>query len=682
MKPKGRAKWGLSLVLALAPILALAACDQIKAIADRFEKGMARQEAPGPAPLGTVDIRARAMAGKILSPAAREATLEAAPVMFLPGEVIVGAKVTDKIMAMAPPGQAAALRAQFAAGARPAPIDPALERAATEAAVADATKGARIVLDRLGVDAAVQVNAGGVLTIDLTPPRASPTQLTDSTAAPAPPTPEPAPQAVAETNVTCPKGVTAEQLDADLVLKTQCTIERLKAARQFAYVEKNYVIGVEFDRIPWPAKKPATPMKPPASPAPAPTPQGAAPDPLPQPSTPAPVPAAPPAEAAGLPNDPLLPFQWDLRPRGDGPGQSPGGAGFEDFWIKAKQTGARSVRVAVIDTGIDKAHPDIAASQNIAPGIDLIADPERAGDGDGVDANADDSGDQCGAAAAQSYHGTHVAGTIGAAVTNDRKGVAAAAWNVTIIPIRVIGKCGGELTDIVNAIRWAVALAPAQTASGQLIANPTPADIINMSISVGIPCPASMQAAIDAAVARGALVVVAAGNKAKPVRDYAPANCNNVIAVAANDEAGRLSYYSNFGPGVKVMAPGGDVFQDADGDGRPDGILSTRATAADCFDPQTGLPATNCYYSYLQGTSMAAPHVSAALALLKAQLHVSGKQLEDAFLIRALSPIDPAQCAISCAKNPGDGPLADQPGLCMRRCGQGMLDMTRAAAQP
>ncbi|HVY03666.1 MAG TPA: hypothetical protein VG983_08430, partial [Caulobacterales bacterium] len=67
MKPNGRAKWGLSLALALAPILALAACDQIKAIADRFEKGMAGQEAPGPAPLGTVDIGARAMAGKILS---------------------------------------------------------------------------------------------------------------------------------------------------------------------------------------------------------------------------------------------------------------------------------------------------------------------------------------------------------------------------------------------------------------------------------------------------------------------------------------------------------------------------------------------------------------------------------------------------------------------------------------
>jgi serine protease len=231
-------------------------------------------------------------------------------------------------------------------------------------------------------------------------------------------------------------------------------------------------------------------------------------------------------------------------------------------------------------------------------------------------------------------------------------------------------------------VRWAAGLAPAQAANGQTIVNPTPADVINLSLSVGIPCPASLQAAINDAVAAGAVIVVAAGNKAGPAKDYAPANCANVIAVAANDEKGNLAYYSNYGPEVRVLAPGGDVFADADNDGHPDGILSTRSTSADCYDPQTGAPAQTCYYSYLQGTSMAAPHVAAALALLKAQMHVSGKQLEDALMVRALSPIDPSQCAVPCAKDQADGPIAGAPGQCLRECGRGMLDMAHAAAQP
>jgi serine protease len=237
------------------------------------------------------------------------------------------------------------------------------------------------------------------------------------------------------------------------------------------------------------------------------------------------------------------------------------------------------------------------------------------------------------------------------------------------------------LEDVINGIRWAAGLAPALTQDGREIRNEKPADIINMSLSVGIPCPQSMQAAIDAAYARGSVVVVAAGNKSSPVANYAPANCQRVIVVAANDARGNIAFYSNFGPEVDVLAPGGDVFADSDRDLRPDGVLSTQTTRADCYDPQSGQAAPVCYYGYLQGTSMAAPHVAAALALLQSQHNVKGKALEDKFFAVAMGPIDSdAQCAIDCSRNSLATPIASRPGQCMRQCGsRGMLDMARAA---
>jgi serine protease len=199
-----------------------------------------------------------------------------------------------------------------------------------------------------------------------------------------------------------------------------------------------------------------------------------------------------------------------------------------------------------------------------------------------------------------------VAGTIGVGKTDNGIGVAGINWNVKLQAVRVLGKCGGTTTDINDGIRWAAGL----PVSGVPI-NPTPAKVINMSLGTppGTPCSMSpsTQAAINDAVAMGATVVVAAGNDATDASQVFPASCNNVITVAASDYRGYLvTRYSNFGSTVEIMAPGGDVQRDDNGDGRPDGVLSM-------VDPSAGT------YAFYNGTSMAAPHVAGVAALLLAQ---------------------------------------------------------------
>ncbi|MBL8542628.1 MAG: S8 family serine peptidase [Hyphomonadaceae bacterium] len=641
-------RWSFA-ALALAPLLALAACGRIG--------GGEEAAAPGPAPLEQVPLEARALSGAVQPQADIAALLAPEPVLVAPGEIVIGARVEQALAETAREMGLAGnvVRALRASGEEaltqlPEPMG-AQVRAAAEAKASQAARNAaRDELSRLGIQGAVNVRPGGVLIVSLAS-SASPLRLAQQGAGAAVAEMPPA----IEWNEAdrCPRIVTQAQLENDVALATRCAIQRLQASRQFAYVEPNYIASSGFIRPPQ-----RTPPQPQAS--------GAA------------SPAPPEAQHGGMPNDPLLSLQWHYRPRGTGAGQSAGGAGFMAFWERA-QTGSRAVRVAVIDTGIDLTHPDIAASGNVAPGIDLIANTERGGDGDGVDADAQDAGDRCGAAAENSYHGTHVAGTIGAAASNDRVGVAGGAWAVTVVPVRVLGRCGGELADIVSGIRWAAGVSPAINGAGEQIINRNPADIINLSLSLQAPCPASMQAAIDAAVARNAVVVVAAGNKANRSALYAPANCNNVIVVGASDGRGALAFYSNFGPELDLLAPGGDMFADADGDGRPDGILSTRATTAGCYDPVNQNATERCYYSFLQGASMAAPHVSAALALLAAQSGLRGRQLEDALFTRAVSPHPQHFAEIECARSQNAFPLTLGAPTCGRPSGRGDLDLALAA---
>ncbi|MEQ1810804.1 MAG: S8 family serine peptidase [Terricaulis sp.] len=654
-------RWSLA-ALALAPILALGACDQLSDVWSRIT-GQAQVEGPGPAPLDDVPLAARALSGAVQPQAEMAAILAPDPVLIAPGQILVGAQVERELSEAASDmglasSLARSLRAEGIEGLERLPDDVATQvraRAENEAATV-ATNAAQDTLRRLGINGQITVRPGGVVTVDLTS-GVSPTALRRNKQVAAEGS-EDAPPAI-EWSPTdrCPRIVSQAQLENDIALATRCAIQRLTQSGDFEYVEPNYIADSGFTRPPRRDQPPVTTQPPPAA--------------TPTTTTPAPAPIG------GVPNDPLYALQWNYR-ASSGANSSPGGAGFVTFW-EAHQVGVRTVRVAVLDTGLDLSHPDMRNAANVTTGIDLINNPERGGDGDGVDADANDSGDRCGATTENSYHGTHVAGTIGAAATNDRVGVAGGAWGVTVIPVRVLGRCGGELADIVSGIRWAAGIAPAVTPSGQQVTNATQADIINMSLTIQAPCPASMQAAIDAAVARNVLVVVAAGNKANRTALYAPANCNNVIVVGAGDARGGLAFYSNFGPEVDLIAPGGDVFADSDNDGRPDGVLSTRATQTGCYDPLNSNSTERCYYSFLQGTSMAAPHVSAALALLASQSGLRGRELENALFTRAISPFAANFGEIECARSANATPTSTGSATCARQSGRGRLDLALAA---
>lgn len=390
-----------------------------------------------------------------------------------------------------------------------------------------------------------------------------------------------------------------------------------------------------------------------------------------------------PLSVAITPNDPLFALQWHYQNRGDGDNDIQGGTGFVDFWTREGVQGSDEITVAVVDTGLQFDHPDIEASPNIVSGWDMVTDPDVANDGDSRDADASDPGDACpeNGVFSNTYHGTHVAGTVGATATNNAAGVAGGAWSVKIVPVRALGRCGGRLSDINDAIRWAAGTIPEFDALGNEIWNEHPADIINLSIGLFRTCPASLQDAINDVTNAGAVVVAAAGNDRVSTEFYAPAGCDNVLTVASGDARGFLAPYSNFGSEVDIIAPGGDLTRDDNGDGNPDGVLSSKM-ASNCFDPVGGDPVETCYYAFEQGTSMAAPHASAALVLLKAsQPELSGSDLVDA-LISRVSPIPDANCMGSCTQFPGSQELPDQPGMCLRQCGVGALDLGVSESDP
>ena len=293
--------------------------------------------------------------------------------------------------------------------------------------------------------------------------------------------------------------------------------------------------------------------------------------------------------------------------------------------------GSSSVVVAVVDTG-GTAHPDAGAT---VPGYDMIVDPAVANDGGGRDADPSDPGDGD-AYSSSSWHGTHVAGTINA-IANNGVGVVGVAPNAKVQHVRVLGVGGGYTSDIVAGITWA-----SGGAVPGLPSNPTPASVINMSLGGVGACTADWQTAIDAAVARGTVVAVAAGNSNADAAGFSPASCRNVITVAATDSAGKRASFSNYGSTVEIAAPGV-------------GIMSTLNDGA----LQVGSPS---YASY-SGTSMATPHVAGVVALMRS----------------ANPSLTPAQVTqlITTASNVTAFPAGACDGTASKTCGAGIINAMR-----
>lgn len=302
-------------------------------------------------------------------------------------------------------------------------------------------------------------------------------------------------------------------------------------------------------------------------------------------------------QALGEPGDEYYPLEWHLRRTG------------ARWAYRANYPG--TVTVAVVDTGVRFDHPDLTDRVwGLAEGAyDFVEnDPDPTDPGDSRNPTA-------------GSHGTHVTGIISArAGTNppfpgcpdcSASGVAGLAWpaNVRVLPLRVLDETGnGSYSAVAAAVRYAAGL-PVDW-KGHTLTNPHPAQVINLSLGATLYSNAMCEAVADAHAA-GAVVVAAAGNSGGPAYFY-PASCPGAVAVAAVDNnpgEPKPTWYTQHNDRVALSAPGGDIQQDADRDGYPDGVLSTT------WNYETNTP----NYAFYMGTSQASPQVAAALALVLAQ---------------------------------------------------------------
>lgn len=338
--------------------------------------------------------------------------------------------------------------------------------------------------------------------------------------------------------------------------------------------------------------------------------------------------------ALSTPNDPQFNQQWGLY-------EAAAGINAPAAWDTT--TGGGAV-IASIDTGV-RYHADLAA--NLIGGYDFISSTAN-NDGDGRDSDPSDPGDynaagQCGAGSAasnSSWHGTHVAG-IAAAVGNNGVGISGVAYGAKVVPVRVLGRCGGTTSDIADAIIWA----SGGSVSG-VPANPHPAKVLSLSLGGSGACDSTTQAAINSARSRNAVVVVAAGNSNANAANFNPASCSGIITVASVGRTGARAYYSNYGAVVDVAAPGGDQST-----GTANGILST-------LNSGTTTPGADTY-GYYQGTSQATPHVAGVAALLYA-LNPSLTSDQVISAITSTARAFPASCS---------------------QCGSGIVNAAAAVAQ-
>ncbi|GAB3785428.1 S8 family peptidase [Dyella agri] len=300
-----------------------------------------------------------------------------------------------------------------------------------------------------------------------------------------------------------------------------------------------------------------------------------------------------------------------------------GGANIQQAWSLADGSG---ITIASLDTGVTN-HPDLNLALANA-GYDFITSASVSGrSSNGRVAGGWDTGDwttagQCGfgqGASDSSWHGTHVFGTAGGEITNNNVGMVGTAFGAQVLPVRVLGHCGGSNADIADAITWA----SGGTVSG-VPANTHPAQVLSLSLGGSGACSpnSALGAAISGAINRGAVVVVAAGNSNADAANYSPASCVGAVTVAATGVTSARAYYSNYGAKVTLAAPGGGVYKN-------DGSSGAQATTGfiwSTINAGTTTP-SGATYGGMAGTSQATPHVAGVVALMQSYRLALGKAL-------------------------------------------------------
>jgi serine protease len=355
----------------------------------------------------------------------------------------------------------------------------------------------------------------------------------------------------------------------------------------------------------------------------------------------------------------------------------------ETAWARTR--GNSSVVVAVLDTGVRSEHPDLAG--RLLPGYDFVSNTTVANDGGGRDSDPSDPGDWLTSAESRtttfsgctasdsSWHGTSTASLIGAA-TDDNNGMAGAAPGVRVLPVRVLGKCFGDSADIQAAMRWAAGISVPGVPD-----NPNPAKVLNLSLGGGGACSTSYQSAVNEVLARGVVIVAAAGNSAGgPVS--APASCAGVIAVAGLRHAGTKVGFSDLGTQISIAAPAGNCINITAGTPCLFPILAATNTGT---QGPVGSTWTDSY-NITVGTSFASPLVAATAGLMFSERST----LTPATLLSTLRST--ARPFPTTGGDNGDGTVVPQcsaPSTAVEQlqcycnttfCGAGMLDAGRAVA--
>jgi serine protease len=376
-----------------------------------------------------------------------------------------------------------------------------------------------------------------------------------------------------------------------------------------------------------------------------------------------------------VPNDTDYALQWWLQ----GLDASAAVPNFPGAWNV--HTGSDDVVVAVLDSGIRRTHPEFpVGTARLLGGYDFVSEVEYANDGNGLDPDPTDPGDWVSQedktqwpavfggcdVASSTWHGTVIAGQL-VAQTNDSHGIAGMTWGGRLLPVRVAGKCGAAVSDIVEGMLWAAGI----PYTGSPALNPDPARIVNLSFGGDRPCDVNSadplvagtarlySDAIEALRAKGAVLVAAAGNESGSV--VRPASCAGALAVAALGRGGGKADYSNFGTEVDVATVGGTSSPVADG------IYSTTNDGVN--GPQIDT------YGYYAGTSFAAPVASGTAALmLSANPDLSAEQIIAGIRATSRDHVNSNALRDCSATNPHACNCTPQ------TCGAGVLDAAAAVA--